>query len=67
MHYVDIIKYFDNNMDKIIISDDISCGIVPLERFDRSYREENSKFLTKISDLSIEVYRVFAGLPIKIK
>ncbi len=54
-------------MDKIIISDDISEGIVPLKKEDRIWRESNGKCLQYISKNSSEVYRVFCGIPMVIK
>lgn len=54
-------------MDKIIISDDISEGIVPLKKEDRIWRESNGKCLQYISKNSSEVFRVFCGIPMVIK
>ncbi|WP_066895017.1 bifunctional adenosylcobinamide kinase/adenosylcobinamide-phosphate guanylyltransferase [Clostridium nigeriense] len=53
--------------DKIIISDDISEGIVPLKKEDRTWRESNGKCLQYISKNSSEVFRVFCGIPMVIK
>lgn len=54
-------------MDKIIISDDISEGIVPLKKEDRIWRESNGKCLQYISKNASEVFRVFCGIPMVIK
>ena len=53
--------------DKIIISDDISEGIIPLKKEDRIWRESNGKCLQYISKNSSAVYRVFCGIPMVIK
>ena len=53
--------------DKIIISDDISEGIDPLKKEDRTWRESNGKCLQYISKNSSEVFRVFCGIPMVIK
>ena len=53
--------------DKIIISDDISEGIVPLKKEDRTWRESNGKCLQYISKNSSELFRVFCGIPMVIK
>lgn len=51
----------------VLICDDMSCGIVPLEKEDRIWRENVSRFLTAITKNSNDVYRVFLGIPNKIK
>ena len=53
--------------DKIIISDDISEGIVPLKKEDRIWRENTGKCLQYLSKNSKKVYRVFCGIPMVIK
>ena len=67
----DIKEYLEKNIDllqdKIIISDDISEGIVPLKKEDRIWREANGKALQYLSLNSKSVYRVFCGIPMVIK
>lgn len=67
----DPLKYILENeslfKDKIIISDDICEGIVPLKKEDRIWRENTGKCLQYLSKNSKEVYRVFCGIPIVIK
>ncbi|MCQ2555691.1 MAG: bifunctional adenosylcobinamide kinase/adenosylcobinamide-phosphate guanylyltransferase [Clostridia bacterium] len=53
--------------DKIIISNDVSCGLVPISEKDRAFREDLGRVLTEISKESDEVFRVFMGLGVKIK
>ena len=53
--------------DKIIISDEISSGIVPLKKEDRMWREETGRCLQFLSKESSSVYRVFCGIPTIIK
>ena len=48
--------------DKIIIADDIFCGVVPMDAFERRVREEAGKTLQKIAENS-RLVRVFCGLP----
>lgn len=62
----DIVSKYQSN-DNIVVSDDISCGIVPIDKIDRIYREEVSKFNTFVATLSKEVYRIFVGIATKIK
>ena len=50
---------------KIIICDDIFCGVVPIDTFQRKLREKTGLALQKIAK-SAEVYRVFCGKAQKI-
>ena len=57
------LEYIKENInlfkDKIIISDEISSGIVPLKKEDRMWREETGRCLQYLSKESSCVYRVF--------
>ena len=53
--------------DKIIICDDISCGVVPVEHETRMWRETMGHSLTLLSKNSDEVVRVFCGIGSRIK
>lgn len=61
--------YFFEHADKniIVISDDISCGIVPIDPVEREWREAHGRLLMKISRESQSVTRLFCGIGIKIK
>ncbi|WP_196001726.1 bifunctional adenosylcobinamide kinase/adenosylcobinamide-phosphate guanylyltransferase [Clostridium sp. 1001271B_151109_B4] len=65
------LEYIKENInlfkDKIIISDEISSGIVPLKKEDRMWREETGRCLQYLSKESSCVYRVFCGIPTIIK
>lgn len=67
----DPIDYVLNNMyklkNKIIICDDVSCGIVPLGKEVRLFRDNVGKIMQILSREADEVYRVFCGLGEKIK
>ena len=53
--------------DAVIIADDISCGVVPIEADIRLWREETGRALTALAACSDTVTRVFCGLPARIK
>lgn len=55
------------NKDIIVISDDISCGVVPITKEERMWREANGRLLMKISKESQEVHRVFCGIGVRLK
>ena len=60
-------EYLQELEDKILIVNDISQGIVPMERELRDWREMTGRAMLYISKEADEVYRVFCGLGSKIK
>jgi len=68
---VDSLKYIKENVnmlkDKIIISDDIFCGVVPVTAKERLWRETLGRVLTYLSNEADEVHRIFCGLGVRIK
>lgn len=73
-HYENYVAYcLKNNIsprtdfpESIIICDDIFCGVVPVDSFQRRLREECGLALQKIAS-STSVYRVLCGIAEKIK
>ena len=63
----DIKENIEKLKGKIIICDEISAGIVPLEKKDRVWREDTGKTLQYISKHSDKVFRVFLGYETRIK
>lgn len=67
----DPVEYLKNNLaffkDKIIIADDVSQGIVPLDQTERAWREINGRALAYLAKEAKQVTRVFCGIPEKIK
>ncbi|MDD6328109.1 MAG: bifunctional adenosylcobinamide kinase/adenosylcobinamide-phosphate guanylyltransferase [Eubacteriales bacterium] len=51
----------------IVISDEIGYGLVPVDKKDRMYREENGRVNIFFADHATDVYRVVAGIAQKIK
>ncbi len=68
---IDPLEYVSNNIDnfkdKLIICDDVSCGIVPIDEVERRFREQLGRTLVFISKNSDEVHRVFVGLGVRLK
>ena len=52
---------------KIIICDDISCGVVPMDQEMRLWRETTGRVLNNLAQMSDEVVRVFCGLGTRLK
>ena len=53
--------------EKILIFDDISCGVVPLEAESRAWRERTGRLAAALAQSADEVWRVFFGLGERIK
>ena len=53
--------------DAFVIADEEGCGIIPLDDFEREYREVLGRFICALSKEAEHVYRVCAGLGIKLK
>ena len=53
--------------EKILIFDDISCGVVPLEAEERAWRERTGRLAAALAQSADEVWRVFFGLGERIK
>jgi adenosylcobinamide kinase/adenosylcobinamide-phosphate guanylyltransferase len=60
-------QYIRDNLakfkDKIILCDDISCGVVPITALERKWRECVGRCMKLLSSESDSVIRIFCGLP----
>lgn len=66
----EILTFLDANEDKaeiIIISDEIGNGIVPIDAFEREYREQTGRILIELAKRADEVERVICGIKQRIK
>ena len=55
-----LMPYIKNS---VIISREIGCGIVPMEKNERLYRELHGSVLRRIAEEADSVTRIFCGLP----
>ena len=58
---------FAKNTFQVIISDEIGYGLVPVDAFEREYRETVGRCCCKIAGEAGRVIRVVCGLPQEIK
>lgn len=65
--YVKEVEQIRNNPSWLIISNEIGAGIVPMEKEERFYRETTGRILCELAEDADEVYRIFCGIPTKIK
>lgn len=63
----EIFAFVEKYPDCIIISDEVGNGIVPIEAFEREYRERTGRILVEIAKKAEEVERVICGIGQKIK
>lgn len=55
------------NPDILIITDELGCGIVPVDPFDRLYRETTGRACCYLAERAREVHRVTCGIGTVIK
>ena len=63
----EIMSFLDCNEDCIIICDEIGNGIVPIDPFEREYREHTGRILVQLAMRAEEVERIICGIGQKIK
>ncbi len=52
----------DTNPDIVIVCDELGCGIVPADAFEREYREKTGRVCTELAVYADKVYRVVCGI-----
>lgn len=63
----EIFAFVENCPNCVIISDEVGNGIVPIEAFEREYRERTGRILVELAKRAEEVERVICGIGQKIK
>ena len=62
-----IASFIAENVDAIVICNDISSGVVPIDPILRSWREEVGRAVGCLAQNSDEVVRLFCTIPTRIK
>lgn len=57
----------EKNPDLVIVTTEIGYGLVPIEAFDREYREQTGRICTQLARLSSRVDRVVCGIGVTLK
>jgi adenosyl cobinamide kinase/adenosyl cobinamide phosphate guanylyltransferase len=57
----------DADPQTLVVCNDVSCGVVPVDRDQRKWREETGRAMGRLAQYSSEVVRLFCGIPTKIK
>lgn len=55
------------NEESVLICDDISCGIVPMDPVHRAWREATGRLMNQLSQRADRVTRIFCGMPLELK
>ncbi len=53
--------------DAVVVADEIGCGVVPIDRNDRTWREAAGRALCVLARESEQVVRVMCGIGVRIK
>lgn len=57
----------EKNPDICIVTSEMGCGVVPVDAFERLWREKTGRVCTELAKQSKEVHRVFCGIGMVIK
>ena len=57
----------EKNPDIILVTNELGYGVVPVDRFDRAYREKTGRICCQIAKAATEVHRVVCGIGTVIK
>jgi len=60
-------RFVEYNKDSIVICNDISCGVVPIDPIMRRWRDEVGKSIGLLARNSDEVVRLYCGIPTRLK
>ena len=60
-------ELLEKNPDAVIVCDEIGLGIVPLDPFERRWREDTGRALCILAEGAERVTRVYCGIPQVIK
>ena len=68
---IDAMNFFASRLNilrsSVIIGDEISSGIIPVDKFERKWRDETGKVYQFLASEAEIVDRIFAGLALRLK
>lgn len=64
---LDLERLMKENPDMILVTNELGYGVVPVDRFDREYREKTGRICCRIAKSADEVHRVVCGIGTVIK
>ena len=60
-------KLFRRNPDIVIVSNELGCGVVPVDKEDRIWREPVGRLCTSLAARAAEVEKVMCGIGMNLK
>ena len=64
----ELLKILEKNENlQLLISDEIGYGLVPVDDFEREYREFHGRVMTELAERADCVERIVCGIPQRIK
>ena len=70
-HDIEPVNYFIEHLDiirnSVLIGDDINCGVIPIEKFERQWRDATGILYQELALKSDTVTYIWSGLPLKLK
>ena len=60
-------KLLQENPGIVLVTNELGYGIVPIDPFDRSWRELTGRICTELAEHADEVTRVVCGIPVVLK
>ena len=68
---INTLKFFETKLkilkNAVLIGDEISGGVIPIEKFERQWRDETGKLYQFLAHEADIVDRIFAGLALRLK
>lgn len=62
-----ILDFIAGNPDCIVICNEVGCGLVPIDTFERNYRDQVGHICCELAGISKRVHRVTCGIGAIIK
>lgn len=62
-----LLDWLEAHPEGVIICDEVGCGITPLDRADREWRERVGRVCCALAQRAEAVYRVQCGLEVRLK
>lgn len=63
----DLERLLEENPDIVLVTNELGYGVVPVDRFDREYREKTGRICCQLAKRAEEVHRVVCGIGTVIK
>ncbi|MCD7927605.1 MAG: bifunctional adenosylcobinamide kinase/adenosylcobinamide-phosphate guanylyltransferase [Oscillospiraceae bacterium] len=60
-------ELLEANPNVIILCDEVGCGVIPVQREERVWRETVGRLCCDLAEQAESVERVFCGLPMRLK